>query len=535
MHRSNSARGVLTLIGLCFIAGCGEDEQPPPTTPKPTVEKEGTPGAYVVKVFYGTDRSALSEELIPDRRGATEMMNNAVGAVFLAALVAALTMALRKGFLRRLAFSCSFVGGAYALVCFAWAFLLWLYPPPMIQKLTRAYGPDRSQLVEYGVCEVTIPKDHRLGAMESPSIFRFQYAENREVHVVLDSVVELSTTEFFHDLHSAVDDQNTYKERFLTSLSKILDEIGSQRDLFLLAVKAFIKDATNEQLLTQFPSLYSTDKGGSAQFRQLVRSISDARSSRLSLLSVIDDVSAGRRGDYRQVFVFLHGFGVSFNDAARRTAQLAYDLKFDGAPIFFSWPSRAQLSLLDYTKDEDSVRWAVDDLEKFLREVAAKSGASKMYLIAHSMGNRCLTEAIKGMNLSEKSPAVFKEVVLTAPDIDADTFERSIVPAITGSSSRVTLYASSNDKALALSKSVHGYRRAGDSSEGVLVVPPVETVDASKVETTFDGHSYYGESHAVIADLFALIHHGKAAANRLGMRSMKDPRGQAYWVLEPKP
>ena len=33
----------------------------------------------------------------------------------------------------------------------------------------------------------------------------------------------------------------------------------------------------------------------------------------------------------RQAFVFLHGYNVTFEAAAYRTAQIAYDLRFDGA------------------------------------------------------------------------------------------------------------------------------------------------------------------------------------------------------------
>jgi esterase/lipase superfamily enzyme len=40
----------------------------------------------------------------------------------------------------------------------------------------------------------------------------------------------------------------------------------------------------------------------------------------------------------KQAFVFVHGFNVSFENALRRTAQIAYDLNFDGAPFLFSWP-----------------------------------------------------------------------------------------------------------------------------------------------------------------------------------------------------
>ncbi|WP_429550866.1 alpha/beta hydrolase [Paraburkholderia sp. MM5477-R1] len=44
--------------------------------------------------------------------------------------------------------------------------------------------------------------------------------------------------------------------------------------------------------------------------------------------------------------LFIRGFKVGFVDAARRTAQMAYDLGFDGAPVFFSWPSQGQFSPL---------------------------------------------------------------------------------------------------------------------------------------------------------------------------------------------
>jgi esterase/lipase superfamily enzyme len=43
----------------------------------------------------------------------------------------------------------------------------------------------------------------------------------------------------------------------------------------------------------------------------------------------------------KDAFVFIHGYNVSFEDAARRTGQFAYDLKFVGAPIFTAGLQRA--------------------------------------------------------------------------------------------------------------------------------------------------------------------------------------------------
>ena len=47
------------------------------------------------------------------------------------------------------------------------------------------------------------------------------------------------------------------------------------------------------------------------------------------------DATAGKR----PAFVFIHGYNNSFADAARRTAQMAFDLNLDIVPAMYSWPS----------------------------------------------------------------------------------------------------------------------------------------------------------------------------------------------------
>jgi hypothetical protein len=127
-----------------------------------------------------------------------------------------------------------------------------------------------------------------------------------------------------------------------------------------------------------------------------------------------------------QAMVFVHGFNVNFADAVFRTAQIAADLNFPGAPILFSWPSKGVLSPVGYTHDETQARWTLPDLRNFLEMVAEQSGASTIHLLAHSMGNRALTDALCqiGLDAGRRSAAIFNELILTAPDIDADTFTR---------------------------------------------------------------------------------------------------------------
>ena len=230
-----------------------------------------------------------------------------------------------------------------------------------------------------------------------------------------------------------------------------------------------------------------------------------------------------------EAFVFVHGFNVTFEDAARRTAQMAYDLKFEGAPIFFSWPSQG--GLLQYTVDETNVVWTVPHLKDFLVDIARRSGAQSVHLIAHSMGNRALTAALQSMTYEiQGTMPHFRQVILTAPDIDAEIFSRDLAPAVVRTAERVTLYASSNDEALALSKQLHGYRRAGDSGDGLLVIPGIDTIDVSSVDTSLLGHSYYGDNHTVLQDLWDLLHEAKPPAQRPWLHA-KELGKLMYWVF----
>lgn len=246
-----------------------------------------------------------------------------------------------------------------------------------------------------------------------------------------------------------------------------------------------------------------------------------------------DDFFAGMRatlarGGSEASFLFVHGYNVAFDDAARRTAQITYDLNFRGAPVFYSWPSQA--SLQGYTTDENNVQWSEANLKAFLLDYARSSGAKDLYLIAHSMGNRALTGAVKA--LFAEHPELkgrFKEIILTAPDIDTDIFKRDIAPALTAGCDKVTLYVSDGDKALLASKQVHGYPRAGDAATGVVVVPGIETVDASGLDTSFLEHSYFASSGTVLKDIRKLVLEQLRAAQR-GLEKLS-VSGADYWKI----
>jgi esterase/lipase superfamily enzyme len=230
----------------------------------------------------------------------------------------------------------------------------------------------------------------------------------------------------------------------------------------------------------------------------------------------------------KSLLVFIHGFRVSFEDAALRTAQMAYDLQFDGAAVFFSWPS--QDALWSYSVDEQSIVNAEPHLEHFLHEVLEHSDADSVYLIAHSMGNRGLARAL--VNLAASDPTEvkrIKEVILTAPDIDSTEFTEQIAPGLKKLGAPVTLYASSNDKALAMSKSLHGGNRAGEAGPNIVVVNGIETIDVSQLETDFIGHAYPANNASVLVDIWYLVHDDMRASQRCCLNATA-LQGRPFWI-----
>ena len=234
----------------------------------------------------------------------------------------------------------------------------------------------------------------------------------------------------------------------------------------------------------------------------------------------------------KEAFVFIHGYNVSFEDGALRTGQLAYDLHrlgLDTVPVLYSWPSVGGTA--SYVADLDNSEWSAAHLADFLDEVRRRSGAEVIHLIAHSMGNRVLTLALRRM-AADGGAAPFHEVVLAAPDIDAGLF-RQIAAEIRNVSQRMTLYANSKDRALDASQAIRlGRHRAGDvHGKHVVVVDGVESVDASGLDTGFVGHSYFAEDRLVIRDISRVLADSAPPEDRPWLRRETDG-AMTWWAFE---
>jgi esterase/lipase superfamily enzyme len=399
---------------------------------------DGSDGFLTMKVYYATDRQAVVYNNVGWGFYFLEFQFTVWAALLTTAAALAALHWNRPTLLKQIFALGTFGTAMLALAAVYTCYQVWCDDT----SPGRHYGNHRGKL-ELGFCEVSIPKEHEVGEVESPCILRLEFSEDRVKHVVFEQATQQSADQFYAALRSSI--------------------ASSKRN---------------------------------------------------------------------EAFVFVHGFNVTFEEAARRTAQVSYDLKFEGAPIFFSWPSQG--GFLDYTVDETNVEWAVPDLKDFLLKVVQQSGAKSVNLIAHSMGNRALTNALRSL-ASDLRPSVplFHELVLTAPDIDAEIFKRDIAPVMTQVAHHVTLYASSTDEALLASKTIHGSPRAGDTGTELVVVPGMDTIDVSAVDTGLVGHSYYGSSDSVLADLYWIFATDSPPDKRYWLQPASRD-GQTYWVFNCK-
>ncbi|MEQ1649633.1 MAG: alpha/beta hydrolase [Hyphomicrobiaceae bacterium] len=212
-----------------------------------------------------------------------------------------------------------------------------------------------------------------------------------------------------------------------------------------------------------------------------------------------------------QALVFVHGYNTSFDDAVFRTAQIAYDIGFDGLAISFSWPSRG--GMWDYRHDIDTAKTGRDALRELLETVSQKVGVKAINLIAHSMGSDPTGELLRQLSEIKRgggSNADLKlnEVVFAAPDVSRTVFEQ-FARHFTGIARGITLYASRNDRALQASRRfASGMLRAGDvPKDGIILANGIESIDVSEASTSFFSlnHTVFAEREHLIEDLRLLL------------------------------
>jgi esterase/lipase superfamily enzyme len=238
---------------------------------------------------------------------------------------------------------------------------------------------------------------------------------------------------------------------------------------------------------------------------------------------------AGRPED---VMVFVHGFNVKFEEAVYRASQIAYDVKFQGPVVLFTWPAGAGSGFLDskllsrtYSANTASAQASVDTAAQFLKFLSSLN--TQVHVLVHSMGHQVMVPALAKAS-AEIDRKFIGELVLNAPDISIEQFLEQ-APRARSLANRVTLYCSYNDNAIAASESYNGGRRMGgcERIEGVDVIN-VGEIDAPALGVAGLGHGYYA-SRSILSDVYQVLLRIEAE-RRLFIRKSEPNATEDYYL-----
>jgi esterase/lipase superfamily enzyme len=253
---------------------------------------------------------------------------------------------------------------------------------------------------------------------------------------------------------------------------------------------------------------------------------------------------------HRSLLVSVNGFRERFHSALRKTAFLAHVLDIDSPLLVFDWPGDQGSSPLGYRRAQGVARESGAALAETLLLAIREIQPERLWLIANSMGGEVVVHAFALMyreaDLADEQTEI-EDVVLTAPDVGRDEFDRQFAREIGALTRNLTAYVSSNDRALLMSRVLNRERRLGESTVDPrqpdqleeaaalfeLVDPDgelVTVVDVTPVNRTRNFHGFSLETPEFFDDLFLRLTNAETPRSRLNY-PVSGASGRRYWVL----
>ena len=252
----------------------------------------------------------------------------------------------------------------------------------------------------------------------------------------------------------------------------------------------------------------------------------------------------------RSLLINVNGFRERFPSALRKTAFLAHVLDINSPLLVFDWPGDQGSTPRGYRRAQGVARESGEELAKTLELIIREIEPGRLWLVANSMGGEVVVSAFtllyQEADLADPETE-FEDVVLTAPDVSHEEFGRQFKDEISALTRNLTVYVSSNDRALLMSRVLNRERRLGESTvnpanpdqseEAVkafeLIEPDsgvVTLVDVTPVNRTRNFHNFNLETPEFFDDLFLRLTNSEAPRTRLQYRVVT-PSGAEYWVL----
>lgn len=246
----------------------------------------------------------------------------------------------------------------------------------------------------------------------------------------------------------------------------------------------------------------------------------------------------------------MNGFREGFPSALRKTAFLGHVLDIDTPVLVFDWPGDQGSTPPGYWRARRIAVASGAELAQTLELIIRQVRPDRLWLVANSMGAEVVAHAFsilyRQADLSDGQTEI-ENVVLTAPDVDISAFRDRFKQEITALAGNLTVYVSSNDRALLLSRIINRERRLGQSTlnpgnpdqynaaEGFLeMVEPhnarITMVDVTPVNRTRNFHNFSLETPEFFNDLYLRLINVDYPRSRPIYR-IQTAGGKVYWVL----
>lgn len=221
----------------------------------------------------------------------------------------------------------------------------------------------------------------------------------------------------------------------------------------------------------------------------------------------------------RSLLVVVHGYKEAFPSALRKTAFLGHILDINSPVLLFDWPGNQGTSLRGYRRARRVAIESGAELSDTLKLIVRKVKPKKLWLVANSMGGQVVADAFSQLYKDKDfadSEVELDHVVLTAPDVSQEEFDNKFKREILAMSKDLTVYVSSNDRALVMSRIVNRDPRRGESTlgpdmleEAVGISSLIEKdndlitlVDVTPVNRTRNFHNFSLETPEFFDDLY---------------------------------
>ena len=251
----------------------------------------------------------------------------------------------------------------------------------------------------------------------------------------------------------------------------------------------------------------------------------------------------------RSLLIVIHGFREQFPSALRKTAFVGTILDINSPVMVFDWPGDQGSTLPGYRRARAVASESGAELASTLELIVNDIRPAKVWLVANSMGAQVVVDAFGRLYQNPEfadAETEIEDVVLTAPDVSRGEFDRQFKRELTALTPELTVYVSSNDRALVMSRIVNRDVRLGESTLGPAmrneaarfteVMSPgedlVTLVDVTPVNRTRNFHNFSLETPEFFDDLFVRLTN-EQTPNTRPLYRLETEAGANYWVLTP--